>query len=351
MLYHVFRFEAFRPVARLALVTSLCFCSFATLPLLLHLHHPECAFNVMITPNATSAMAVFGFIYSLCMLLLLVEAWLVFRPSIVQRAGSRRGIAGLFYRVLSLGMEITDGALAADARAIRLLAIAGIPIACILSGYVGFLIGAVKGNPWWSTSFMPPIFLASALVSGVAVLVVLYLLGCARRKVTPDAVCVRALCRYLWFFLVVAVSLELLEIGHMAYESGAEWPVIATLLREHLAVSYGLVQLGIGSIVPFFLLLPAFRPKFNPRWMRALGGLAAMLVLVQVFAMRWNVVVGGQLFSKSHRGFVEYSVPWAGREGLISAGLVLLLPLLALWAAASVLPLWESRDAKESLQD
>lgn len=61
--------------------------------------------------------------------------------------------------------------------------------------------------------------------------------------------------------------------------------------------------------------------------------------------MRWNVVVGGQLFSKSFRGFVEYSVPWSGREGLIAAGLVLALPLLALWAAAKILPLWQSSES------
>jgi predicted membrane protein len=68
-------------------------------------------------------------------------------------------------------------------------------------------------------------------------------------------------------------------------------------------------------------------------------------ISVQVFAMRWNVVVGGQLFSKSFRGFVEYSVPWSGREGLIAAGLVLALPLLALWAAAKILPLWQSSES------
>ncbi len=71
-----------------------------------------------------------------------------------------------------------------------------------------------------------------------------------------------------------------------------------------------------------------------------LSGLAAILVLVQVFAMRRNVVVGGQLFSKSFRGFVEFTVPWGGREGLIAAAaVVLLLPLGAIWLASKMLPL------------
>ncbi|MBT6493422.1 MAG: polysulfide reductase NrfD, partial [Planctomycetaceae bacterium] len=264
-LYHVFHQEVLKPVAKLALVTSLCFCSCATLPLLLHLHHPERALNIMVTPNGTSAMAGFGFIYSLYMLLLVVEVWLVFRPTIVERANSRIGAAGLVYRILALGArKMTDGSRQVDDWAIRLLAMAGIPIACILHGYVGFLFGAIKANPWWSTALMPVIFLISAIVSGIAGLIVLYVGMCWRRGVKPDADCVRAMCRYLWVALVVAVSLEMLELGHMAYESGAEWKVLSTLLTEHLAVSYGLIQVVIGSLCPFLLLLIAVRPRLNP---------------------------------------------------------------------------------------
>lgn len=349
-LYHVFHQDVLKPVARLALVTALCFCAFATTPLLLHLHHPERAFNIMITPSTTSAMAGFGFIYNLYMLLLAVEVWLVFRPDIVERANSRSGRIGLFYRVLSLGVrEIPNGARAVDERLIRVLAIAGIPAACILHGYVGFLFGAIKANPWWSTALMPVIFLVSAVVSGIAALIVLYLFLCWCRRVAPDADCVRAMSHYLWISLIVAVSLELLEVVHMAYEAGAEWHVLSMLISEHLAVSYGLVQILIGSVCPFVILFFAIRPQLNPRWMMYFSGLAGLLVLVQVFAMRWNVVVGGQIFSKSFRGFVEYTVPMGGREGLLAAIAVMSLPLVALWVAGKLLPLWpDARPATQS---
>ena len=342
-LYHVFHQEVLKPVARLALVTALCFCTFATVPLLLHLHHAERAFNIMITPSATSAMSGFGIIYSLYMLLLIVEVWLVFRADIV--AGSRTAVGplGLFYRVLSLGdREITIESQAADAWLIRILSILGIPAACVLHGYVGFLFGAVKANPWWSTALMPIIFLASAVVSGIAALLALYLFICWRRKVTPDTACIRSLSRYLWVSLIVAVSLEMLELLHMAYESGAEWPVLSALLTERLAFSYGVVQILVGSLCPFVLLLLAMRPRSNPGMAAALSGVASLLILVQVFAMRWNVGVGGQLFSKSFRGFVEFPLTVGGREGLLAAAVVLMLPLAALWIAGRLLPLWPS---------
>ncbi len=345
-LYHVFDQEALKPVARLALVTSLCFCSFATLPLLLHLHHPERCFQVLLTPSMTSAIAGFGFIYNTYMLVLVVEIWLVFRPSIVELAKSRSGVAGILYWGLALGVtDISDRALRVDRWLIRALAIVGIPIACVLHGYVGFLFGAIKANPWWSTALMPVIFLISAIVSGIAALLLLYLFACRWRGVTPEVDCVRALARYLWVFLVMAVTLEGMELLHMAYEAGGEWHVISTLLTEHLAISYGVVQILIGSAVPLLLLLASFHSRFPARLLSRVSGLASALVLLQVFAMRWNVVVGGQLFSKSFRGFIEFPLHWGGREGIVAAAVILVLPLLALWAAAKVVPLWNEAKA------
>jgi predicted membrane protein len=72
-----------------------------------------------------------------------------------------------------------------------------------------------------------------------------------------------------------------------------------------------------------------------------IAGLTSILVVIQVFAMRWNVVIGGQMFSKSFRGFVEYQLSWGGREGLIATIIILVLPLVALLIANRVLPLWD----------
>jgi Ni/Fe-hydrogenase subunit HybB-like protein len=341
-LYYVFHREVLRPVARLALVTSLCFCAFATVPLLLHLHHPERAFNVVITPAFSSAMAAFGFVYGAYVLVLLIEVWLVFRPEIAERARSSTGVAKLLYWTLAAGVaDISDRARQVDEWLIRALSMVGIPIALVLTGYVGFLFGGVKANPWWSTPLLPVIFVLSAIVSGIALLILLYQFICWRRGVTADAACVRELALHLWIFLVLAVSLEGLELLHMAYEADGEWHIVATLLTEHLAVSFGLFQVLLGALVPLLALLPVIWSRAYSRWMMFLAGLAALLVLLQVFAMRWNVVVGGQLFSKSFRGFVEYPVHWLGREGGLAAAVVLMLPLMALWAFGKLLPLWQ----------
>jgi len=341
-MYHVFQRKALRPVARLAVVTSLCLGACATLPLLLHLHQPQRALNVVATPSPTSAMAGFGFIYSFYMLVLLVDVWLIFRPAIVERAETATGAWRGVYRALALGVvEITPRAAEIDRRLVHALSVIGIPAACVLHGYVGFLFGAIKANPWWSTSLMPVIFLTSAIVSGIAVLTLLYLVLCRRSRMEPDAECLRSLSRLLWMFLVLAVTFECGELLHVAYEREEEWHVIRALLATKLRFSYVTLQMVIGSLLPLLILpIPAFTRLGSEGFRRACTGVGAVLVLVQVAAMRWNVVVGGQLFSKSFRGFVDYPVTWFGREGLLAAAVVLAMPMVLLWVAMKLLPVW-----------
>ena len=157
----------------------------------------------------------------------------------------------------------------------------------------------------------------------------------------PDAECLRSLSRLLWMFLFLAVAFEGLEFLHVAYEREEEWHVIRELIVTRLPFSYLFLQWLVGSLLPLLLLpIPAFTRLGPTTLRRTCTGLSAILVLVQVAAMRWNVVVGGQLFSKSFRGFVGYPISWWGREGLLAAAVVLTLPVLLLWGAMQVLPVW-----------
>jgi predicted membrane protein len=73
--------------------------------------------------------------------------------------------------------------------------------------------------------------------------------------------------------------------------------------------------------------------------------LSAILVQVGIFSTRWNVVIGGQLFSKSLRGLTTYKMSILGIEGLATAIALLLLPVLILSVLLRVLPPWpESRN-------
>src|SRR3989304_4062581 len=103
-LYHVFHRNELRPIARLSLVASLGCLLAAPATLLLHLGHPERSFNIMVTPNPSSAMAMFGFIYAAYLALLVLEMWLVHRVDIIMLASRSRGVQRGFYKVLALGV-------------------------------------------------------------------------------------------------------------------------------------------------------------------------------------------------------------------------------------------------------
>ena len=74
---------------------------------------------------------------------------------------------------------------------------------------------------------------------------------------------------------------------------------------------------------------------------------AGCLAMVGIFAMRWNVVIGGQLFSKSFLGYTTYKMALVTREGsLVAAGLSI-LPLFILWALIKLLPPWTAEHATQ----
>jgi predicted membrane protein len=65
---------------------------------------------------------------------------------------------------------------------------------------------------------------------------------------------------------------------------------------------------------------------------------SATLALIGIFAMRWNVVIGGQLFSKSFLGYTTYKLEFAAREGLLPAIVLMILPFIVLAVLIKILP-------------
>ncbi len=330
-MYYVFRQEAFKPIARFALASTLVFLVFAPLPLLVHLGNPARGGNIMITPNFTSAKAGFGFIFSGFMLLVSMMAWFVFRKDLLERARGKGPLALISRLILLLDTRESEATRRADDRVLRILGGIGIPLAILLHGYVGFMFGSLKANPWWSTPLMFVIFVFSALVSGFAVITFHYFLVSWINRWKVDSGCVQALSRYLWGFMIVAVGLELLELMSIAYQQTAEWEVLRRLIEERLWISYVVLQFGLLALVPFLLLLTNTLLELPRRISRLLVWLAAAMLLLQVLVMRWNVVIGGQLLSKSFRGFTSYMPGLWEKEGLFVGVIIFTLPFLILY--------------------
>ncbi|MGP8157690.1 MAG: NrfD/PsrC family molybdoenzyme membrane anchor subunit [Candidatus Acidiferrales bacterium] len=345
-LERVFRVEAVKPTYRLALLTALAFLLVAPLPLQLHLGHPERSFEMYLTPHRTSAMAMFGFVYLwYLMAVLVLEIWLEFRRDIVLLSQRTTCLKRFVYRVLTLGStNISENALRIDERAGYIITVIGIPSAFLLHGYVGFIFGSVKANPWWSSPTMPVVFLFSAMVSGIAVVLVLYMFTCWYRKKTIDMRCVDTIAHYLFYTFIIDFSLEMLDLVHRIYEADESFRSLDFMVHTRLYVSQVVIQIYIGTLLPIGLLALTQLFKLSEKVRKRIYAVAGSLALIGILAMRWNVVIGGQLFSKSFLGYTTYKIGFVTREGLLTAIILTLLPLAILWMLVKLLPPWPDQE-------
>lgn len=342
-LERVFNVREVKPTYHLSLLTALAFLITAPLPLNAHLTKPFRAYEIMITPHLTSAMAVFGFVYMwYLMVVLLLEIWFDYRKDFVIWSREKTGVMKWFYKILTLGVtDISEKALKWDDRLGRFITIIGIPSAFLLHGYVGFIFGSIKANPWWSTVLMPVIFIFSAMVSGIALVMVLYMVISLLRRVPIDMKCLDTIGKYLLYALILDFSLEALDQIHRFYEAEESFEIISLLMSGKLYITLIVIQVLLGTVVPLATLglLQIYKPSDRKR--RLIYFMDGALVLIGIFAMRWNVVIGGQLFSKSFYGFTSYKLDLIGREGFLMSVGIMILPFIILGTLLWLLPPWK----------
>jgi len=193
---------------------------------------------------------------------------------------------------------------------------------------------------------MPIVFLFSAIVSGIALVLLLYYFTTLVRRKTPEMSCLNKLASFLLYTLIVDLSLETLDFIHRLYESEESIKILSELIFSKLFLSLTIVQILLGTIGPILLLAIARFSRLPDELKRVGYFIAALLIQVGIFSTRWNVVIGGQLFSKSLRGLTVYKMQLVGAEGLLAGIGFLILPFLILFLLVKLLPPWqESRSS------
>jgi predicted membrane protein len=359
-LYHVFGQKDLKEIAQFSLVFSLALLPVAALPLLLHLQQPTRALEPLLTPHFTSAIAAFGIVFTTYGLIVLSEIWFVYREYFVHQLAALKDSEGFWnalrrivYSVLTVGAkDVSAEAVSVDHKAARILAAVGIPVACFLHGYAGFIFGSVKANALWMSPLMPVIFIMSAVVSGIALCMLTYIIimewkafrsGRAQAANTAGRIkgvendVIDKASRYLLGFLVAAISLELLDLVFRGYTAEKSWDILRSVMYGKDFVNIFVLQYTLGNLVPFvLLLLPGRTIKRTV--------VALVLVLFGVFMMRWNVVIGGQAFSLSFAGYMHYHIPVIPhsletfKEGVFGALTVIATPFVLFWVINKFVP-------------
>jgi len=294
----------------------------------------------------------FGFVYLwYLMVVLVLEIWLDYRKEIVLKWRASQGWLRFVYGAMALWSDnISESALKLDDRIGKTLTVIGIPSAFLLHGYVGFIFGSIKANPWWSTPLMPIVFLFSAITSGIACILLMYFATCWYRKVTVDMKCVDTIAKYLFYAFVVDFTLEMVDLIQRIYESDESFRALDFMVKTKLFTSQIVVQILIGTVLPIAMLGVTQLVRMKESARRAIYVMAGTLTLIGIFAMRWNVVIGGQLFSKSFLGYTSYKMEFATREGLLPAILLMILPFGILWVLIRLLPPWGHEEQQQTKQ-
>ena len=372
-LYHVFGINKLREIARFALVFSFALLFVAPVPIILHLQHPLRGINVMMTPHFTSAIAAFGIVFSAYGAIVASELWFLYRKHFVDVAQPLKEkqdktpaewLKFLVFCTLTLGVyDVSEESLKRDEKAIKMLAGLGIPVACFLHGYAGFIFGSVKANALWMTPLMPVIFIMSAIVSGIALCMLTYIVTMEIRKFiakrksaaaprhetheelqSAEINVIRMTAKYLLFFLVFAISLEMLDLIFRGYTATKSWDVLRSVIYGKDFTSIFIMQYGIGNLIPLILFLT---PGLTIR--RAVIGV--MFVLFGVFMMRWNVVIGGQAFSLTFAGYMHYHLPIIPhtietlKEGLFGALGVFIMPFVLFYFMVKIFPVFGVKES------
>jgi len=372
-LYHVFAIKELKDIARFALVFSFALLFAAPVPIILHLQHPLRGINVMMTPHFTSAIAAFGIVFSAYGAIVASELWFLYRKHFVdialplkEKPDKTLGewFKFIVFCTLTLGVyDVSEESLHRDEKAIKVLAGIGIPVACFLHGYAGFIFGSVKANALWMTPLMPVIFIMSAIVSGIALCMLTYIVTMEIRKLvakkksaslprhetreelqSAEINVIRMTAKYLLLFLVFAITLELLDLVFRGYTAVKSWDVLRSIIYGKDFTDIFILQYTVGNLIPFILFL---LPNLTIR--RAV--LAVLLVMFGVFMMRWNVVIGGQAFSLSFAGYMHYHLPiiphdWETlKEGFFGALGVFIMPFVLFYFMIKIFPIF---DLKES---
>jgi Ni/Fe-hydrogenase subunit HybB-like protein len=348
-LERVFKVRVLGPTYNIALLTALAFLLVATMPLISHLGKPQRAYEIMTTPHSTSAMAIFGFVYLwYLMVVLLLEIWFDNRRDMILWSQKSTGFKRFLYRVFTLySNDISPRSVALDDKIGYIITVVGIPSAFLLHGYVGFIFGSVKANPWWSTVLMPVIFLFSAMVSGIALVMFLYMIISWFRKVKIDMLCLDTIAKYLFYILILDFALEALDQIHRIYEAEESFEILSLLVHGKLFMTFFVFQVFLGMLVPLFTLGLFQFYKPSERIRRIVYFIIGALVLFGIFWMRWNVVIGGQLFSKSFYGFTDFKIGLIGSEGYLMAAFWFIVPFLILAFLLWFLPPWKKHPLEE----
>lgn len=273
----LFGVARFKPIVRLAVLEATVAIMLAALFLLPDIGRPEQIWHLFRYPNATSPMIWDIAIVTVYFTLSAAYTWLYTRGDLA-RAGSP----------LALGTSASDEAAARDDRIKGRLAWVALPAAVLLHSITAWIFGLQISRGFWYSALMAPLFVSSALVSGLALVILLALVLRRLRRLEFDDDLVAYLGGLLGVFIVVEGFFVFCETLTAAYPGAAfESDPIRRMLAGPYAPFFAF-EVVVGLVIPFAIVTrKAWRARV------AVVATASVLAVVGIYVHRLNIVLNG----------------------------------------------------------
>jgi molybdopterin-containing oxidoreductase family membrane subunit len=272
----LFGVAAFKPITRLAVLEATVAVILAALFILPDLGRPERILNIPLYFNPTSPMVWDIAIVTLYMAMSAFYVWLYARADLARRGSW-----------LALGTGTSERTMQREERVKTAMAWIALPAAVMLHSITAWIFGLQIGRGFWYSSIMAPMFVTSALVSGMGLVILLALILRRLGQLDFDDRLVAMLGGLLGTFVAVEAFLLLAEYLTAMYPGAPEGEAARRMLTgPYLPLLLVEVVLGLG--VPFAILAIG-RLRRRPQWV----ALAAVVAIVGIFVHRLNLVLNG----------------------------------------------------------
>ncbi len=301
---HVFGMKRFEPLAKRAILLAIVLMLSGFLVIASDLERPWLmVLYFFVTPNPTSAMWWMGALYGLYLVFMVVEFFFLCRADILQRLNFPSAAITAFHKAFLVGIrEISPNTIKRNMKLARLSGAGGVISAIAAHSTLGAVFGFIGSRSIWHGPYLPIYFILSAFVSGSAILILSLVLSHKTRgqELTLEIKEVlQSLGQLLLLFLGIFLFFTIWKLVTAQYgRIPEEFESAMLLINGPLSVPFWVGEILLGILIPTVILVYTRAQRF---WAVTA---ASLLVIVGMFAARYDFVVAGQL------------VPIIGRDGL-----------------------------------
>jgi Ni/Fe-hydrogenase subunit HybB-like protein len=323
---NVFEMEGMEKIDRDALFAAIIAMIVAMLFVWIDLGRMDRMYFPFVWRQLTSALAWEVHAYVAYIGVLTAELYFSMRADLVRVAKHGSGLRARISGLLTLGRtDLSEATRSADKKWLKRIGILGIPLAIFfVHGGTGILFAGVKARAYWNSGLFPVIFVVSALLSGTALVMAVYVL---RRKFFDakpiDLDLLDRLGQLLLAFVLVDAAFTAIEalIGVMSLE-GAHLGAWMTIALGKMAWSFWIVMVGLGWVLP--LVLTSRRSWRRRPMFMVIAGLS---VVIGIVGVRFNIVVP-PLVNPVMDGlpagdYLPTLTEWASSFGIVAVGLLI----------------------------